>query len=210
MIEEFAILMDFKLVFEKLLNAFKEHNVQSALMGGFALGLWGVGRTTVDLDFLVNRDDMESVDMIMKEFGYECRYRSENVSQYISPLKVFGEVDFLHAFRKASLKMIKNADEKEVFDGLLKVKVLRPEDIIGLKLQAIKNNPSRQQKDVEDIESLLAVYKDKMDMSLIEQYVRILEMGDLYKKIVKRKENENSPPQADRVSSGKGLFKKSP
>ncbi len=183
--------MDFKLVIEKLLTAFKEHNVHCALMGGFALGLWGVGRTTVDLDFLVNRDDMKTVDMIMKEFGYECRYRSENVSQYISPLKIFGEVDFLHAFRKASLEMIENAEEKKVFNDSLKLKVVRPEDIIGLKLQAIKNNPSRQQKEIEDIESLLAIYKNKMDLSLIEQYVSILEMEDLYKKIFKRKENEN-------------------
>lgn len=41
----------------------------------------------------------------MKENGYECKYKTENVSQYISPLKIFGEVDFLHAFREISLKM---------------------------------------------------------------------------------------------------------
>jgi len=30
------------------------------------MGLWGSGRTTVDLDFLVCRDDMEKVDNMMK------------------------------------------------------------------------------------------------------------------------------------------------
>ncbi len=181
--------MDFKLVLEKLLKAFAEQNVHYALIGGFALGLWGVGRATVDLDFLINRDDMETVDMIMKELGYECRHRSENVSQYVSPLKIFGEVDFLHAFRKASLEMIEHADEKEVFGGFLKIKVVKPEDIIGLKLQAVKNNPSRQENEIADIESLLGIYKDDLDMSLIERYVSILEMEDLYKEISKRREN---------------------
>jgi hypothetical protein len=81
-------------------------------MGGMALGAWGVPRGTVDVDFLVHHEDMEKVDGIMQELGYECRYRSENVSQYISPLKVFGEVDFLHAFRTPSLSMLQRAEEK--------------------------------------------------------------------------------------------------
>lgn len=52
--------MNFKLVLEKLLTAFTEQNVRYALLGGFALGLWGGSRSTVDLDFLVHRDDMDN------------------------------------------------------------------------------------------------------------------------------------------------------
>lgn len=122
--------VDFKLVLEKLLAAFKEHNVSYALMGGFALGLYGVGRSTVDIDFLVHRDDIDKVDRIMQELGYKCKHRSENVSQYVSPLKVFGEVDFLHAFRDASLEMLRRTEEKEVFGGSLLVQTLKLEDLI--------------------------------------------------------------------------------
>ena len=92
--------MDFKSVLSLLLKKFSEENINYALMGGFALGLWGVGKTTVDIDFLVRREDMNGIDSIMHDVGYECKYSSENVSQYVSPLKVFGEVDFLHAFRE--------------------------------------------------------------------------------------------------------------
>lgn len=178
--------MDFKLVLKKLLNAFEEQNIRYALIGGFAMGLWGAGRATVDIDFLVNRDDMEKVDSIMSQLGYECKYRSENVSQYVSPLKVFGEVDFLHAFRKASLQMLQRAEEKEVF-GTIKIKSLIPEDLIGLKLQAIKNNPERQQSEMEDIMFLVREYKNKMDWSLIEQYAKILKMEELYNEIWKKR-----------------------
>lgn len=45
-----------------------------ALMGGFAMGLWGGSRSTVDLDFLVHRDDMEEVHMILTDMGYERHY----------------------------------------------------------------------------------------------------------------------------------------
>src|SRR3989338_7701214 len=84
--------MHFKLVLEKLLTDFDRHNIRYALMGGFALGAWGVPRSTVDIDFLVNREDMEKVDAIMRGLGYECRHKTENVSQYLSPLRVLNTV----------------------------------------------------------------------------------------------------------------------
>jgi len=107
--------MHFKSVLSMLIKSVEKNNIHYALMGGFALGLWGVGKTTVDIDFLVRREDMKGIDRIMHDAGYECKYSSDNVSQYVSPLKVFGEVDFLHAFREASLDMLKRAEEKEIF-----------------------------------------------------------------------------------------------
>ncbi len=150
------------------------------------MGLWGMGRTTVDIDFLVHRDDMEKVDAIMSEMGYECRYRTENVSQYVSPLRVFGEIDFLHAFREASLHMLMRAEKKKAF-GKLSINTLRPEDLIGLKLQAIKNNPQRKLREMEDILFLVKTYKDSMDWSLIEKYAKILSMQEIYEEISKER-----------------------
>lgn len=175
--------MNFKKVLEKLTGAFQRGDTRYALMGGFAMGLWGVGRATVDLDILIEREDIGKVDSIMTDIGYVCRYRSENVSQYVSELSILGEVDFLHAFRKASLEMLNRAEEKEVFHGELSVMVLRPEDIVGMKLQAIKNNPRREQGDTADIEALLSLHKDDLDWGLVEKYFNIFEMSDLLKKI---------------------------
>ncbi|MCX7667573.1 MAG: nucleotidyltransferase family protein [Atribacterota bacterium] len=74
-------------------------------------------RATMDIDFLVFRDDMSMVDGIMTGLGYECRYHSENVSQYVSPRAVFGEVDFLHVFRESTFDMLRGAQEGEIFGG---------------------------------------------------------------------------------------------
>ncbi len=178
--------MDFRVVTEKLLTAFGNVGVRYALMGGYALGLWGIGRATVDIDFLVNRDDLGKVDSIMHDLGYECKYRSENVSQYVSPLKILGEVDFLHAFRETSLEIINRAQEKEILNGALKIKVVVPEDLIGLKLQAIKNDPSREQTDIADIEFLISLRGKNLDWSLIEEYFKIFNMKDIYKKLRKK------------------------
>ena len=175
--------MHFKLVLEKLLTAFKEQEIRYALMGGFAMGLWGGSRSTVDMDFLVHKDDMEKVHKILTDMGYECHHSTENVSQYTSPLKVFGGIDFIHAFREASLEMLQRAKEKDIFNGVLKVKTLIPEDIIGLKLQSVFNNPSRENIDIADIETLVSIHKENLDMELLRKYFQIFKMDDLYKKI---------------------------
>jgi hypothetical protein len=96
------------------------------------MGLWGGSRSTVDLDFLVHRDDMQKVHGIVTALGYEIHQKTENVSQYTSPLKVFGGIDFIHAFREASVEMLQRAVEKDIFSGMLKIKTLIPEDIIEL------------------------------------------------------------------------------
>ena len=176
--------MDFKLVLEKLLTAFKEQNIRYALMGGFAMGLWGGSRSTVDLDFLAHRDDMRKVHAIVTDIGYERHYHTDNVSQYISPLKVFGGIDFIHAFREASLEMLERATVKDVFEGSLKIKTLAPEDIIGLKLQSVFNDPSREKVDISDIEMLVSINKENLDCELLKKYFRVFEMDDLYKKII--------------------------
>ena len=175
--------MNFKSILSVLIEKFKENEIRYALMGGLALGLWGVGRSTVDIDFLVDRGDLSRIDHIMQELGYECKFKSENVSQYVSPLKIYGEVDFLHAFREASLEMLKRAVEKDILKGSLKIKVLKPEDLIGLKFQAIKNNPLREQTDIEDIKALLSILGGNLDWSEIEEYAKTFDMMDVYKKI---------------------------
>jgi len=180
--------MNFKLVLEKVLTAFSEQNIRYALLGGFALGLWGGSRSTVDLDFLVHREDMESVHTIMTSLGYERRYHTENVSQYLSPLGVFGGVDFMHAFRDVSIEMLQRAVEKDIFGGSLRIKTLIPEDIIGFKLQAIYNNPSRETADFADIETLVSIYKKDLDWELLQTYFKLFEMEELYRKM--REEEE--------------------
>lgn len=175
--------MDFKLVLEKLLTAFKEQDIRYALIGGIALGAWGVPRGTVDIDFLIHRDDMDKVDSTMKSFGYECRHRTENVSQYVSPIRIFGEVDFLHAFRTPSLSMLQRIVDKQMFDGTVSVKVLKVEDLIGFKLQGMVSDESRKSMDLSDIESLMAANNKNIDWNLIREYFDLFNCSELFHKL---------------------------
>ncbi len=171
--------MNFKLVLNKIISDFNEQNIRYALIGGIALGAWGVTRATIDLDFLVIREDMRKVHEILRGLGYKKEYRSENVSQYIAQDRMFGEIDFLHAFRAPSLKIIKRAVTKKMFNETLPVKIAGIEDLIGLKIQAMANDESRITRDLGDIESLMATNRKNIDWSIIEEYFELFELNEL-------------------------------
>jgi hypothetical protein len=178
--------LNFKTVTEKLLTSFKDQNIRYALIGGYAIGLWGVARGTVDMDFLVLRDDLDKLDPIMTSLGYELHFRSENVSHYIAFHSLFGQIDFLHAFRGPTVRMLEQAAEKTIFGDLLSIRVLRPEDLIGLKIQAMANNESREPVDMSDIEELMRLHGDLLDWELIGEYCAIFDKQELFAALKKK------------------------
>ncbi len=173
--------MNFKVVLKTLISRFHEAGVEFALSGGLALSTMGLFRLTKDIDFVALEDAMTAVDGIMAELGYEKQdFSTEEIVSYFSPLKVYGQVDFLVARRKYTRAMLKRAPEKPVFDDAFRVKTLLSEDLIGLKVQALVNDQrNRYPVDVPDIQQLLRLHKDRMNMELVREYFRIFEMEDL-------------------------------
>lgn len=177
--------MDFVKVSATLLQEFTRENVRYAVIGGFALGFWGVTRATVDIDFLLLLDDAEKADAILKRHNYEQTFRSENVARYQSHDASFGAVDIIYAFREISRTMLARAVEVSLSDEL-KVVSLLPEDIIGLKVQAIANDPARRDRDLTDIRALLSAINDRgeiIDWQLLEEYFTLFHFKDLFDEI---------------------------
>lgn len=176
--------MDFRVVLSLIEDDFSRENIRWALIGGFALGALGVHRATIDLDFIIYRGDWEKVDKIMKIHGYRCVYKSDEAAQYVCEVKIFGEIDFILAHRSISYKMLERAQDKEIF--FRTVKVLRPEDVIGLKIQALTNDETRAAKEYFDIESLLGLYKKELDWALLEEYFRLFALWHKYQEYKKK------------------------
>ena len=76
--------MDFQLVFGKVISSFEKEHLQYGLIGGFAMGVMGILRSTMDIDILLLVDDLETADRILTDCMYSCVHRSANVSQYTS------------------------------------------------------------------------------------------------------------------------------
>lgn len=169
--------MDFRQTITALLDGFARHRIRYAAIGGFALGVLGVPRSTGDLDFLVSRDDLGSLDALMSGLGYRLTARTENVSHYAHNQAVWGTLDVLHAFRRFSVGMLDRARTAPIFDGASAITVLQPEDIIGLKVQALANDATRLAQETADIEALAARYGAQLDWDRIQEYYELFDCG---------------------------------
>jgi len=172
--------MNFIKVIENVTSQLDAAGVRYALIGGFAMALRGVQRATIDLDFILMLDDLEKADAIFTGNGYQRAFRSENVSHYVSDDFEFGRIDILHAFRGPTLGMLERADRIEI-EGGHSLPVVHVEDIIGLKVQAVVNDPTRATRDWADIRMILetrAEREEPIDWQLLGDYLAIFGLED--------------------------------
>jgi len=102
--------MNLKEVLRTLIDRFHRQKIDFALSGGLALSTKGIFRFTKDIDFVVYEESKEAIHHVMTELGYDKQdFSTEEIISYVSPLKVFGQVDFLLARRKYTRAMMRRA-----------------------------------------------------------------------------------------------------
>ena len=173
--------MDFQLVFEKVFSSFEKEHLQYGLIGGFALGVMGILRSTMDIDILLLADDLDKADRILTGCMYSCVHRSPHLSQYASEFKSFGSIDILHAAKTISKEMLSRVERFRVFNRY-SIPVLSPEDIIGLKVQAIANDAQREAIDIHDMRLLLDYQRQRkrpVDWELLDEYFSLFNRHSL-------------------------------
>ncbi len=169
--------MDFEQVLTTLLALLEQGQIRYGVVGGFALGILGVPRATQDFDLLVDREDLSRVHSILKRLGYARHALTENVSHY-QPDAAWGSINILHAFRKYSVAMLRRVNTVPVLNGSRQIKVLQPEDLVGLKVQVMTNDPLRASKERADIESLAAAYGSRLDWDRIQEFYELFDLKD--------------------------------
>jgi predicted nucleotidyltransferase len=170
--------VNFEVVIRRVVGALENQGIRYALIGGFAMALRGVQRATMDMDFILMLEDMEKADRILGEAGYAKVFQSPNVSHYLSTDRDWGRIDILHAFRRPTLGMLQRAESMPVL-GDMAIRVVQLEDIIGLKVQATVNDPSREARDWSDIRMIVESARDQgrpIDWSLISDYLGIFRL----------------------------------
>ena len=142
-----------------------------ALIGGVALAARGVLRATGDIDMLVDGERAADVDSVMRGLGYQTLHRSPDVAHYASAGCI--NVDVLYARRAPSRGMLARAERCALL-GADAVRVVQPEDLIGLKVQASSNDPRRLTLDMADIERLM-ISAPGLDLDRVREYFRIFD-----------------------------------
>jgi hypothetical protein len=178
--------VDFERVLRRLLEEFNQQQIRYAAIGAFALGVLGVPRATTDQDFLVHRDDLDKLHGALTTLDYQRYVHTENVSQYRHMDTQWGSVDFVHAFRQFALAILARAKGYPIFGETQKVLVADPEDIIGLKVQAMVNDPKRSLQEIADIERLMALYGRKLDWQRIQEFYELFNLGEEAKQLRQR------------------------
>lgn len=141
-------------------SVLQESGVAHALIGGFALAAYGQHRATADIDLLADGAKKEIIKTELVKKGFVLRHESDEVLQFTG----IGFLDVLLANRPLSQQMLKQAQLNQE----LNIYILKPEDIIGLKIQAYKNDVSRELQDKADIQKLLAL--PKIDLREVKKY----------------------------------------
>ncbi len=169
--------MEFEQVLTTVLAEFDRHHIRYAAIGGYAVTALGVQRATHDVDFLVHRDDLDTLHAVLTPLGYQRVAQTENVSHYTHPDLRWGSLDFIHAFRAIACEMLEQAMPRSILQGTHTIRVVQPEDLIGLKVQSMANNPRRRAKEQYDIEELAKRYGHRLDWNRVQRFYELFDLG---------------------------------
>ena len=158
-------MFDLRKTLELASSALGKESIDFALIGGFALGAHGIHRATKDIDLLIDGTKSEIAKKVLLTNGFNLVFASAEVLQFDGP----GYLDLLLANRPLSLEMLKQSSETT----LSGIKVVSPEGIIGLKIQAYINDQSRRLQDLADIQALMGL--SNIDHEKVKKYADLFD-----------------------------------
>jgi hypothetical protein len=113
------------------------------------------------VDWLIPEESKNTVKSVFQASGFSILHESDDVIQF----EGLAPVDFLIARRPISRKMI----DDSFYSSSLQLKIVRAEDLIGLKIQAFSNDAKRKHKDLADIQELISL-QENLDWEKIKSY----------------------------------------
>ena len=158
---------------KQALVAFKGCKTPPALIGGLALAAYEVVRATRDVDFLVDVADADHLHAVLTKLGYRCMHRSEDAANYVREDE---GLDLIYAHRPVSQRLLIEAKERDTALG--RVRLISIEGLIGFKVQALANDPSRL-RDRDDILALLRAHHARLNMDEVRGYFVLFDQTEM-------------------------------
>jgi hypothetical protein len=166
--------VDFATVLGVVSGFLEEQGFRYAVIGGVALISYGLPRTTLDLDFIVEASAQSDLIRFLESRGYKTLHRSSGYSNHVHPdLLLWGSLDFVYVSGETSQELFA-ACKTTTGPGGLPIRVPKPEHLAALKVTAMKNDPARALQDMADVRFLLNLpgvdrfqikdYFDRQDM----------------------------------------------
>jgi hypothetical protein len=138
-----------------------------ALIGGVALAAYGLVRTTLDLDLLVESRSQEDLVTFLESLGFSTLHRSTGYSNHLHADPAWGRLDCVYVGGSTSEQLFA-ACRMASAPGGLEVPLPKPEHLAALKVVAMKNDAGRTFQDLADIRFLLQL--PQVDRSEVRRY----------------------------------------
>jgi hypothetical protein len=125
-----------------------------AVIGGVALSAYGHPRLTIDLDIVTDAAAQDTVVRLMETQGFLTLHRSVGYSNHRHTDRDRGRVDFMYVRGETAERIFTSAREHPGPGGR-PIQVPKPEHLIAMKVQAMKESPERTWQDMVDVAFLL-------------------------------------------------------
>ena len=178
--------MDYPTIFHLISDVAKKSGLRCVLIGGFAVNFYKVARQTLDVDFLITREDFQKIEPLLIKAGYKQDFNHAAFARFRTTGETYLiDVDFMFVEKETLDKVIKDSKKTNIAGQEFIVPSLN--SLIALKLHALKHNLKlRETKDLVDIIDLIRVnklyYKSEEFKSLCLKYGT----EDVYRKILER------------------------
>jgi hypothetical protein len=127
-----------------------------AIAGGVAMSIFGSPRVTYDLDIVVETAGHRFLLAQVGSLGFEVLYDSDAFTNFLHPDPELGRMDLLWTAPHTSALLFAEAMSRTAPDGFPAL-LPSPEHMVEMKVQAIKNRPTRVFRDGADLQVLLAL-----------------------------------------------------
>lgn len=160
----------------KIINKiFNDLHIPYALIGSYAVAVWGIPRATKDIDFIADIPS-EKLQTVIQEFqsaNFQAEIHSGDIDDPLKSLikltykdnNTLETIDILLGIKKISSQEIYAHTTKLSFFNSI-IPVIAPEDLIITKLLAASP------LDIQDVKNILNVMKDKINISYINNFCK--------------------------------------
>jgi uncharacterized protein (DUF1330 family) len=173
--------MNFAGVLQAVTDFLDQQGARYAVIGGVALVMYGLPRTTLDLDLVVDFAAQEALVSWLEARGYRTLHRSSGYSNHSHSDAAWGDLDLVYVRGETAEKLFAGC-RRAKGPGGLEVPIPRPEHLAALKVVALKNDPDRAFRDQEDLRFLL--HLPGVDQKEMRSYFERHGLGERFDEIL--------------------------
>lgn len=169
--------MDFVRVYALVAGFLEARGARVAVVGGLGLHGHGVTRATVDLDLVSEAEAQGPLIAFLETQGYETLHRSAGYSNHLHREAELGRLDLIYVDAATARPLFAGCAARLEL-GSRTALVPRAEHLAAMKVQAMKNDPSRELQDLADVQALLRL--PGVDAAEVRGYFERAQLLDRY------------------------------